>query len=55
MRNATKARKWESREELAAYRKLCDEYEDATLGDFATTDLGRAAVERARRQPPGII
>lgn len=54
MRNAIKARKWESKDELEGFRKLCEEYEEA-LGDFASTDLGRAAIERARRQPPGII
>jgi uncharacterized protein (UPF0335 family) len=54
MRQAIKARQWDSKDELKAYRDLCEEYEDA-LGDFASTDLGRAAMDRVRRQPPGVI
>jgi uncharacterized protein (UPF0335 family) len=49
MRAAIKARQFDP-EELKALRRLNAEYEDA-LGDFVTTDLGKAAIERASRKP----
>jgi len=47
MRAAIKARTWDAKE-LEAFRHLCDEYELA-LGDFVTTDLGRAAMDRVKK------
>jgi uncharacterized protein (UPF0335 family) len=49
MRAAIKARAWDAKE-LDAFRNLCEEYEHA-LGDFVTTDLGKAALDRASRKP----
>lgn len=49
MRHTIKARKIDP-DELKAMRALAEEYEHA-LGDFVSTDLGRAAMDRARRPP----
>ena len=49
MRHAIKARKIDP-DELKAMRAIAEEYEHA-LGDFVSTDLGRAAMDRARRAP----
>ncbi len=49
MRDVLKARKWDKRE-LTAYRELAAEYE-AALGDFISTDLGRAAMDKMKRPP----
>lgn len=51
MRATIKARKWDPKE-LRAYRDLQEDYDEAALGDFVTTDLGRAAMERAGRPRP---
>ena len=49
MRAAIKVRAMDPGE-VKALRAINAEYEEA-LGDFVTTDLGRAAMERAGRKP----